>query len=154
MATAFDVPADILISRTSDQLKASGKVAPPEWAPYARTGVHTEKAPTSPDWWWVRLAAVFRKVYATGPIGSSRLAAEFGGKRDRGAAPYHPRKGSRSVIRECLQQLETLGYVSKAETKGRRVTPAGRRFLDNLSHEILLELAAKNPELTKYARAK
>ena len=154
MATAFDVPADLLIAQVSEQLKASGKVSPPEWAPYARTGVHTQKAPRNPDWWWTRLGAVLRKVYATGPIGSSRLAAEFGGKRDGGSAPSHPRKGSRSVIRECLQQLEALGYVSKAEAKGRRVTPAGRRFLDNLSHQILLELAAKNPELTKYARAK
>ena len=154
MATAFDVPADLLIARTGDQLKSSGKVSPPEWAPYVRTGVHTQKAPRNPDWWWVRLAAVFRKVYTTGPIGSSRLAAEFGGKRDDGSAPYHPRKGSRSVIRECLQQLETLGYVSKAEAKGRRVSPAGRKFLDNLAHQILLELAAKNPELTKYTRAR
>src|SRR3972149_3218421 len=69
MATAFDVPADLLIAQVSEQLKASGKVSPPEWAPYARTGVHTQKAPRNPDWWWTRLAAVLRKVYATGPPG-------------------------------------------------------------------------------------
>lgn len=154
MATAFDVPADLLIARAADQIRATGKVSPPAWAPYVRTGVHTQKAPRNTEWWWPRLAAVLRKVYVSGPIGSSRLAAEFGGKRDDGSAPYHPRKGSRSVIRECLQQLETLGFVAKAETQGRRVTPAGRKFLDNLSHGILLELAATNPELTKYARAK
>jgi len=154
MTTAFDVPADLLIERVTAELKASGKVTPPPWAPFARTGPHTEKAPTQPDWWYRRLAAVLRKVYATGPIGSSRLSAEFGGKRDGGSAPSHPVRGSGSVTRECLQQLEALGYVTKAEAKGRRVTPAGQKLLDNLAHAILIELAAKNPELTKYMRAK
>ncbi len=154
MTTTFDVPPHLLIERVATEFKTGGKVTPPEWAPFARTGVHTESAPRQPDWWYRRLAAVLRKTYTLGPIGTARLAAEFGGKRDDGSAPSHPRAGSRSIIRECLQQLETLGLVSKAETKGRRVTPAGRKLLDNLSHQILLELAAKNPELTKYTRTK
>ena len=154
MTTAYDVPADLLIERATDALKASGKVTPPEWAPYVRTGPHTEKAPTQPDWWFRRLAAVLRKVYVMGPIGSERLSAEFGGKRDDGSAPYHPVRGSGSVTRECLQQLEALGLVTKAEARGRKVTPAGQKMLDNLAHGILNELAAKNPELTKYARGK
>ncbi len=154
MTTAFDVPADLLLDRLAADLKAGGKVTPPEWAPFVRTGPHTEKAPVQPDWWYRRLAAVLRKVYIRGPIGSSRLRAEFGGKRDGGSAPYHPVKGSGSVTRECLQQLEALGLVSKAEARGRRVTPAGRKLLDNTAHGIMTELAAKNPELTKYLRAK
>src|SRR2546426_257049 len=154
MTTAFDVPPDLLIERAAGVLKAGGKIAPPAWATYARTGVHTENAPRQPDWWFRRLAAVLRKAYDLGPIGTSRMASEFGGKRDDGSAPYHPRSGSRSIIRECLQQLETLGLVAKAEAKGRRVTPAGRKMLDDLAHQILIELAAKNPELTKYTRPK
>jgi len=154
MTTAYDVPPTLLIERLAVDLKATGKVAPPAWAAFARTGVHTEKAPQQPDWWYRRLAAVLRKVYTMGPIGGSRLSAEFGGKRDGGSAPYHPRRGSGSVTRECLQQLETLGLIARAETRGRRVTPAGQKLLDNLSRQILIEMAAQNPELTKYARAK
>jgi small subunit ribosomal protein S19e len=154
MTTAFDVPADLLIERVTTELKAGGKVAPPEWARFARTGVHTENAPRQADWWFRRLAAILRKVYTMGPIGTARLSAEFGGKRDDGSAPKHPRRGSGSVTRECLQQLEGLGFVAKAEATGRRVTPAGQRMLDNFAHQILTELAAKNPELTKYLRAK
>lgn len=153
MTTAFDVPPELLIDRLTEQLK-TGKATPPEWAAFARTGVHTERAPQDPEWWYRRLAAVLRKVYVYGPIGTSRLSAEFGGKRDDGSAPYHPRKGSRALTRNCLQQLEAIGLVAKAEARGRRVTPEGRKMLDNLSKEILTELAAKNPELTKYARAK
>lgn len=151
MTTAYDVPPGLLIEKLKEQLQAEGKIKPPEWAKFARTGVHTEKAPVQPDWWYRRIAAVLRKVYMNGPVGSARLAAEFGGRRDDGSAPYHPRRGSRSIAREAMQQLESLGYLSKLEKKGRAITPAGRKLLDKLAHEILLEMAKSNPELTKYA---
>ncbi len=151
MTTVYDVPPGVLIERLKDILQKEGKVKAPEWATYARTGVHTEKAPVPRDWWYRRVAAVLRKVYVHGPVGSSRLAAEFGGRRADGSAPAHPRKGSRSIAREAMQQLESLGYLSKLEKRGRTITAAGRKLLDNLSREILLELAKANPELMKYA---
>ncbi len=151
MTTVFDVPPGLLIEKLKEQLQAEGKIKPPEWAKFARTGVHTEKAPVQPDWWYRRIAAVLRKVYVYGPVGSTRLAAEFGGRRDDGSAPYHPRRGSRSVAREAMQQLESLGYLSKLDKRGRTITPAGRKLLDKLAHDVLLEMAKSNPELTKYA---
>src|SRR5438093_13066296 len=98
MTTAFDVPSLPLLQRVAENLRSEGKVSEPDWAPFARTGVHTEKAPVQKDWWFLRTAAVLRKVYVLGPIGTSRLAAEFGGARDGGSAPYHPRKGSRNIV--------------------------------------------------------
>ncbi len=150
MTTVYDVPPGLLIERLKDQLEKDAKIKPPEWAKFSRTGIHTEKAPVQRDWWYRRVAAVLRKVYVNGPVGATRLAAEFGGRRDDGSAPYHPRRGSRSIAREAMQQLESLGYLSKLEKRGRTITPAGRKLLDNLSHEILLEMAKSNPELTKY----
>src|SRR3989475_10879638 len=105
MTTAYDVPPGLLIERLKDRLQAEGKIKPPEWAPFARTGVNTEKAPVQKDWWYRRVAAVLRKVYLHGPVGSTRLAAEFGGRRDHAAAPEHPPPGSRSVFRQWMQQL-------------------------------------------------
>ncbi len=151
MTTVYDVPPGLLIEKLREQLQAEGKIKPPEWAKFSRTGVHTEKAPVQADWWYRRVAAVLRKVYVYGPVGSTRLAAEFGGRRDDGSAPYHPRRGSRSVAREAMQQLESLGYLSKLEKKGRSITPAGRKLLDRIAHDILLEMAKSNPELMKYA---
>lgn len=150
MPTAYDVPPGLLIERIKERLQQEGKVKPPEWGAYARTGVHTEKAPNQPDWWYRRVAAVLRKVYVKGPIGTERLAAEFGGRRDGGSAPYHPRQGSRSVAREAMQQLESCGYLSKIEKRGRIVTAQGRKLLDKLATDILKELAKDNPELAKY----
>jgi len=151
MTTVYDVPANILIERVAEELKKGGKIQPPEWAPFVRTGVHTEKSPAQRDWWYRRAAAILRKIYILGPVGSSRLAAEFGGRVDDGSAPYHPRKGSRSIARLALRQLEEIGYVVKIEKKGRVLSPSGRSFLDNLSHKIIKDLAKQNPELSKYA---
>src|SRR5439155_1082370 len=118
MTTAYDVPPVLLIERIKEKLQTEGKIKPPEWAAFARTRVNTEKAPTQKDWWYRRVAAVLRKVYLHGPVGTSRLAAEFGGRRDDGAAPYHPRRGSRSVAREAMQQLQAMDLLTKTDKKG------------------------------------
>ncbi len=154
MTTVHDVPAQAFLNRLAGQLRTDGKVTPPEWAPYARTGIHTEKAPVQRDWWYLRVASVLRKVYLLGPVGTSRLSSEFGGARDDGSAPYHPRKGSRNIVRTALQQLEEAGYVAIKEKRGRIVTPAGQKLLDRLAYEVLIEMAKTNPEMMKYARVK
>jgi small subunit ribosomal protein S19e len=151
MTTVYDVPPDVLISVVARDLRKSKKVRPPEWASFVKTGTHREKAPVERDWWYTRMAAILRKVYVRGPVGTERLAAEFGGRRDRGSAPYHPTKGGRSIVRECLNQLEALGYVQKVDKKGRVITPRGQSYLDNKAHEILARLSKERPELAKYA---
>jgi len=151
MPTPYDVPANLLIPKVAEQLKQDKKISPPDWSKYVKTGVHREKSPTNPDWWFERAAAVLRKVYTKGPIGSSRLAAEFGGRRDRGSKPYHARKGSRSIARHSLKQLEEAGYLVKQNKRGRVISPTGRKMLDKISKDILNELAKNNTELGKYA---
>ena len=150
MTTVYDVPAGELIDRVAEELKKNNSISPPEWADIVKTGVHREKAPTEPDWWYKRVAAVLRKVYIKGPIGSSQLAALFGGPVDRGSKPYHAWSGSRAIIRHSLQQLDAAGLVEKDKNKGRKVSPTGQKLLDNQSHEIFKELAKNMPELQKY----
>ena len=104
MTTAYDVPADLLIERVTAEFKAGGKVTPPEWAAFARTGVHTENAPRQKDWWYRRLAAVFRKTYNLGPIGTARLAAESGASHASGRAIHASRSASSAAIR-CASGL-------------------------------------------------
>ncbi|OGS49939.1 MAG: 30S ribosomal protein S19e [Euryarchaeota archaeon RBG_16_68_12] len=154
MTTAYDVPAERLLSRLADHLRSEGKVSPPEWAPFVRTGIHTENAPIQKDWWYLRVASVLRKVYLLAPVGTSRLSAKFGGARDGGSAPYHPRKGSRNIVRTALQQLEEAGYVTIREKRGRVITPAGQKLLDRLAYEVLIDMAKTNPQMMKYARVK
>ncbi len=145
-----DVPASALLPRLAAELKSRSAVAPPTWAAFVKTGVHKERAPVDPEWWYLRSASVLRKVYLKGVIGVTRLSAEYGGKRDRGSAPYHARSGSRAVAREIVQQLEKAGLLQPYKTRGRRVTASGQKLLDAVSRELLQSLAASRPELAKY----
>ena len=150
MTTVYDVPHDLLVEAVASDLRKAVQTQPPSWAPFVKTGVHREKSPSQSDWWHTRLAAVLRKVYLRGPVGTERLAGEFGGSRDGGSSPYHPRKGSRSVVRTCLTQLEELGYVKKEDKSGRSITPKGQSYLDGKARQIMIRMAKKRPELAKY----
>jgi small subunit ribosomal protein S19e len=145
-----DVPPSALLPRLAAELRTRQAVGPPPWAMFVKTGVHKERAPTQPDWWYLRSASVLRKIYLQGYVGIERLSSEYGGKRDRGSAPYHARSGSRSILREIVQQLEKSGLVQRYKTKGRRVSPEGAKLLDSVSREVLKSLAATRPELAKY----
>lgn len=145
-----DVPTSALLAKLAGELKSRGAVVPPPWAEFVKTGVHKQRAPVETDWWYLRSASVLRKIYLKGHIGVERLSAEYGGKRDRGSAPYHARTGSRAVLREILQQLEKAGLVQPYKTLGRRVSASGMKLLDTVSRDLLRTLAAERPALAKY----
>jgi small subunit ribosomal protein S19e len=150
MATAYDVPAERLIPKLAEELKRIETIAPPEWAAFVKTGRHREKSPVSNDWWHTRTAAVLRKIYIDGPVGTTRLAAMFGGRADRGSKPNKAVRGSRSISRMTVQQLEKSQLVQKQKDGGRVVTAKARKMIDLASTQILKDMAAQNPELTKY----
>lgn len=142
MVTVYDVPAEKLILKAAEKLKGNDKISPPEWAEYVRTGRHTEKAPVQEDWWFTRSASILRKLYIKGPMGTSRLAAEYGGYADRGSKPNRAVKGSRNIVRKCMIQLEAAGLLISVEKKGRMISPAGQSLLDNAAKEVYDELNA------------
>lgn len=142
MVTVYDVPAEKLILKTAEKLKGNGNIVPPEWAEYAKTGRHTEKAPVQEDWWFIRSASILRKLYVKGPMGSSRLAAEYGGFSDKGSMPNRAVKGSRNIARKCMMQLEAAGLLVSKEKQGRSIAPAGQSLLDNAAKEVYDEMNA------------
>ncbi len=149
MATVYDVPPDMLIQRVAERLKEMEEIKPPEWAMFVKTGVHKERSPEQEDWWYVRVAAILRKVYVNQPVGLERLRTAYGGRKNRGVKPEKFRKGSGSIIRKALQQLEKAGLVKKTES-GRVVTPEGKSLLDKTAAEIKRELEKEIPALVKY----
>ena len=136
MTTVYEVSPHDLITAVAQELKSTGKVQPPEWAAYAKTGVHREMPPINPDWWYVRCASVLRRIYIDGPVGVSRLRSYYGGKQRKPVATPRFAKGSGSIVREALQQLEKAGYVKKIKL-GRLITPEGQAFMDNMSFKII-----------------
>ena len=139
MVTMYDVDAQELVDKTAEELKKIPEIKAPDWAAFAKTGMHKQRPPVNDDWWYVRVASVLRTVYRIGPVGVSKLRTKYGGKKNRGVKKEHFFKGSGNILRKSLQQLEKAGFVKFAEKgvhKGRIVTPKGRSFLDKIALQI------------------
>ena len=151
MPTPYDIPASVLIEGLVKHLKDEvDEITPPEWALFAKTGVHAQRPPTNPDWWFVRCASILRKIYVKGPLGIEKLRQEYGGRLDRGAKPEHASKGGGAIVRNAIQQLQAAGLVRSQRNEGRVVTSQGRQLLDRLSTNLKRELEKTVPELAKY----
>lgn len=104
----------------------------PDWTPYVKTGMHKERPPADKEWFFIRAASILRTVGMKGPIGVSKLRVKYGGRKNRGYRPEHFYKGSGSIVRKALQQLDKSGLTVQAEKgvhKGRVVTPKGQSLL-------------------------
>lgn len=152
MPTAFEAPPDMLIEEVAKYLKEKvAEVKPPAWSLFVKTGPHKERVPADPDWWYYRAASILRKLYVRRePVGIESLRGAYGGRKNRGVAPEHYVKGSGSIVRRILQQLEAAGLVEKVPGKGRTLSPKGRSLLDKFASKIFRELAKNKPELQKY----
>ncbi len=134
--TVREVSPKVLLARLKEELKKLSELQPPQWSHFTKTGVHKERLPEQPDWWYARAASLFRRVYLDGPVGISRLRSYYGGRQNRGQAPEHFRRAGGKIIRTILQQLEQTGLVRKVERGGRKVTPKGAAMLENLIKQI------------------
>ncbi len=152
MVTALEVPADKLIERIAEYLKENvPEVKPPEWAYFVKTGAHKERPPENIDWWYYRAASILRKLYKSGePVGIEAFRTIYGGRKNYGSAPEHFVKGSGSIVRKILQQLEKAQLVRKIQGRGRTLSPQGRALLDRLAYEVMVELVREKPEMVKY----
>ncbi len=151
MTTPYDVPATQFIEKLAKYLKENiDEVQPPAWASLAKTGTHVEKQPQNPNWWYIRSASILRKVYVHGFIGLEKLRAEYGGRKDFGVKPEHAVKAGGSHIRKVLQQLEAASLVQTARPQGRKMTPKGRKLLQEVAEDLQKELVKAVPELRKY----
>ncbi|MEM1874868.1 MAG: 30S ribosomal protein S19e [Candidatus Hadarchaeales archaeon] len=131
------VKASVMIDRLKEELKKYKELEPPPWSYFVKTGVHAERPPMQPDWWYIRAASILRKIYLKGPIGVSRLRTIYGGKQRRGQSPEKFKKGGGKIIRTILQQLERAGLIVKVDKKGRKPSKTGVELLERLAEEIV-----------------
>jgi small subunit ribosomal protein S19e len=151
LTTPHDVPAAKFIEKLAKYLKENtDEVQPPSWANVAKTGSHTEKQPQNPNWWYTRSASILRKVYVHGPIGIEKLRADYGGRKNFGTKPNHASKAGGSNIRKILQQLETANLIQTASPQGRKMTPKGRKLLQEIAEDLQKDMVKTTPELKKY----
>ncbi len=136
-----------LISKAADELKNQKLVQPLPWSTFVKTGAHRERLPDNPEWWYVRAAAILRSVARLGPIGTQKLRTKYGGKKMRGYQPAEFAKGSGSIIRKILQQLESANLIAQASKgvhKGRILTAKGTSFLDKIAINIAKQAQKEN----------
>ena len=132
-----DVASDQFVVAYAAHLKRIGKIEVPKWADLVKTGVTRELAPYDPDWYYIRAAAIARRVYLRGGTGVGAFKRIFGGKKNRGTQPETFMTGSGSVCSHILKELESLKIIEKVPGgKGRRISPQGQRDLDSIAGQI------------------
>ena len=72
--TVRSVPASAFIAAYAEVLKNNDKFVVPKWADTVKTGVHKELAPYDPDWYFIRAAAIARKIYLRQGKSNSRCS--------------------------------------------------------------------------------
>eukprot|EP00887_Chlorella_sp_A99_P000775 scaffold5.g775.t1 len=107
-------------------LGRTSEVQLPAYVDYVKTGSFKELAPLDPDWYYIRAAAVARRVYINQGLGVGQFRRIFGGRS------HAKGKGAGGIVRHALQQLEALGLVEKnpGAKGGRRITPKGQSEMD------------------------
>ena len=134
--TVRDVPADKFISAYAEVLKNNDKFIVPKWVDVVKTGVHKELSPYDVDWYYVRAAAVARKVYLRQGTGVGALKKRFGGSYRRGAAPERHQDGAGGLIRTICLNLDDLNITEASAKGGRKVTRTGQQALDLVAGQV------------------
>lgn len=140
MRRYFDVNPTELIENTALELEKDENIKPEEWASFVKTGNNKDRPPVNKNWWYVRAAAILRKIMILGPIGTSKLRRKYGGNKNRGNKPNKFCRASGNIIRKMLQQLEKANlvkHVEKGVHKGRIITKEGKELLDKVANTLV-----------------
>jgi len=140
MVNVFDVSADKLIRKLTEELKRIEQIKPPVWSKFVKTAVSRSRPPQEDDFWFTRTAAIMRQLYKIDkPLGVQRLRTKYGGKEQNRIKPAHYKKGSGKIIRTIMQQLEAAGFIKKIilnKHAGRVLTPKGKSFVNKTATAV------------------
>mmetsp|Transcript_32179 Transcript_32179/g.44115 ORF Transcript_32179/g.44115 Transcript_32179/m.44115 type:complete len:162 (+) Transcript_32179:49-534(+) len=131
-----DVEASLWIKAFADHLKAQGQLDIPDFVDYAKTGTSRILPPQDPDWFYVKAAAILRRVYIRPFTGIGGLRKVFGNTWGQ-SRPLHFRKASGGVIRHVLHSLEKLKLLAKSDDGGRVITKNARQDCDRIAMKVL-----------------
>ena len=126
------MPPSVLPSSQTQKLNV------PVWHDLIKTATYKELPPQDPDWYYVRAAAVVRKIYLRGGIGVGAFQKIYGGAKSNGSRRPHFAKAAAGLHRNILQALTEIDLVAKKkDKKGRWITRSGQRELDTIAAQIV-----------------
>ena len=134
--TVRDITAPRFIAAYAEVLKNNDKFVVPKWADLVKTGVHKELAPYDPDWYYIRAAAIVRKIYLRQGTGVGALKKRFGGSYRRGARPEKHQDAAGGLIRTILIALDELKITEKSANGGRKISRVGQQALDLVAGQV------------------
>eukprot|EP01083_Nonionella_stella_P121035 363417_1 len=134
--TVRDVSASEFIAAYALHLKNSDKFELPKWTDVVKTGIAKELAPYDPDWYYVRAAAIARKVYLQPGVGVGALQRKFGGAKNRGTRTFTFQKAASGCIRHILQQLLEIKVIELHPKSGRMISRVGQQDLDRIAGQV------------------
>ncbi|KAF0990529.1 hypothetical protein HZS_5668 [Henneguya salminicola] len=133
-----DVDQSVFVERFASVLKRKQVVEAPSFTLYCKTSHGKELAPYNKDWFFVRMAALARRLYIDSNMGVGYFKKIYGTGKRNGTRPKHHVSGSGSVARKALQALEKLNIVKiDDENGGRIMTSSGRKEMDALANKML-----------------
>jgi len=149
--TIFAQNPEKYIPALAEALKSIPEFEVPEWAMYVKSGPSRERPPMSEDFWFTRAASILRQLYIRGVVGVGKLRTRYGSRKDRGGKPDKFFKSGGKIIRVILQQAEAAGLVEKISRMqhGRRLTQAGRDFLDSIDEGYDSEIKSDDWVITR-----
>merc|ERR1712083_322181 len=95
-----DVAASDFVIAYAAHLKRIGKIEVPKWADLVKTASFKELAPYDADWYYIRAAAIARRVYLRQGLGVGAFKKIFGGRMHRGTIKEKFCKGSGSIEKD------------------------------------------------------
>ena len=141
MVSVRDVDTQKLINTLAEKLEKVGDFKQPEWASFVKTGTSKQRPPTQSNWWYLRAASIFRKIYLEPGIGVNNLRKVYGGRKNRGHKPEHKFPGSGKVIRTIMGQMQKAGYLDlqkneKGKVLGRKLNKKGISLLNETAKTL------------------
>ena len=140
-ATIKDVKAFRWIKVMAKHLKQEGKLFVPNCTEYIKTSHGRERAPQNLDWYYIRCAAVLRRVYIRPGVGLGGLSKKFSNKKNRGSRPEIYCKAAKGPLHWCCKSLEGLKLIVKGKESGRVLTKEGRKRCDTIASNVLYRSA-------------
>jgi len=148
-ATVRDVPANKWVKAMAQQFKREGKIQVPNCADLVKTCHGRERAPQSNDWYYLRAAAVLRRIYLRPGTGYGGLGKAFAVKKNRGSKPERTIKAAVGPLHWACKALESLKLIAKGKSKGRVLTREGRKRADTVAFNVKIHRRATTKKAKK-----